>query len=189
MDNGWVQAIIGGLIVAGLLVLGKWIFARRLFRQAMFSIGVASIVFFFGSLLQIAVQFLVEGFNDYWKAAIMIRSVAPIFLLLNMCEFSLLAGIPTGLAVLKGTSFKQRVVYGMISAPISLTIVDMLAFYSTLHTSLYPNEIKAALVNWQAFYFALLCNLFGGPVGGFLVGAVSHLYSEGLPRRSSQPSP
>jgi hypothetical protein len=190
MNNGWIQSIVGGLIVIGLTALSKWVFARNyLWRQAIFSIGVASIVFFFGNLLQPAVMFLIEGINPFWMVAIAIRQVAPVLQLLNLCVGSLLAGIPTGLAVLKGTSFKQRVLYGAISAPISLTIVDIWGFYSTLNSTLFTIEMRTAVANWHVVYFSLLCNLFGGMVGGFLVGAVSHLYFERLPARSSHRSP
>jgi hypothetical protein len=67
MNNGWIQSIVGGLIAIGLVALSKWVFARHyLWRQALFSISIASIVFFFGNILQPAVEFFLEGFTSYW---------------------------------------------------------------------------------------------------------------------------
>jgi hypothetical protein len=190
MNNGWIQSIVGGLIVIGLTALSKWVFARHyLWRQAIFSISIASIVFLFGNILQPAVEFLLEGITPYWAVATAIRyTVGPGYMVLNMFIWCVIAAIPTALAVLKGISFKQRVLYGAIWAPISLTIVDIILFYLSWHSP-FPLEIRTVVVNWHEAYFCLLSNLSGGVVGGFLIGAVSHLYFERLPARSSHRSP
>jgi hypothetical protein len=184
MDNGWIKSIVVGLIVSlivtGLTVSGKWVFARHyMWRQAIFSISVATIVFFFGNVLQPAVAFLLEGpFTPSWIVTTAVQYVlGPSLSMLTILVWSLIAAIPTGLAVLKGASLQQRLVYGAIWAPISLTIVDMMAFYVSWHSP-FPLYIRAAVVNWHEAYFSLLSNLFGGVVGGVLVGTASHLYSE-----------
>jgi hypothetical protein len=110
LNNGWFQSIAGGLITAGLIFLCKFIFARRYsYLQAVFSIAVAWIVFFFGNILQPAVQYLLEGNNPYSTALVIVRQFAPGAALASMLFFSALAAIPTGLAVLRGLSFNQRI--------------------------------------------------------------------------------
>jgi hypothetical protein len=138
-------------------------------------------VFFFGNILQPAVEFFLEGFTSYWALSMAIRDTVGLYqLMFNTLIWCLIAAIPTSLAVLKGISFKQRVLYGAIWAPISLTIVDIILLYLSWNSP-FPLEIRTVVVNWHEAYFSLLSNLLGGVVGGFLIGAVSHLYLERLP--------
>src|ERR1700730_11289705 len=130
IDNGWMQSIIGGLIVTGLIVISKKLFAHRhSYQQVIFSVTVASIVFCFGVMLQSAAQVFIEGDSAAWKSMRLLRDQSPGVFVFSIFLTGILAGIPTGLAVLKGTSFKQRVAYGAIWAPFSLTVVDIISHF------------------------------------------------------------
>jgi hypothetical protein len=101
------------------------------------------------------------------------RAFAPGDLVLTLLASALLPGIVTGLVVLKGKSFKQRIGYGALWAPVSLTVFDALAIY-VAWTSDSP-EIQAG-VTWGTVSFSMLSNLLGGGVGGLIVGAAAHAF-------------
>ena len=171
LNNGWIQSIVGGLLCSGLIVIGKRLFARNnSYRQAFFSIGVATIVFFVGEILQATVQFFLEGDNLYWDLMLFYRKYEPQLLILQPLLGSALSAVPTGLAVLKGRTLNQCVAYGVIWAPISLAAVDLIYEYRQYHSP-FPQ-----LITWNLFYFSMLSDLARGVVGGFIIGAASHLY-------------
>lgn len=174
MDNQLIQSILASLIATVLIVIGKRLLADHYSRrQAIVSVGVASAVFLFGSVLQPAVQFFIEGDNPLWSLLRLLREQAPGYFVLGLLVGGLLPGILTGLAVLKGDTFKQRVAYGMIWAPLSLTVFDALQFYEIWDS---PIQVLRAVGNWNNVYFTLLSNLVGGAVGGLLIGAALHMY-------------
>jgi hypothetical protein len=182
LDNGWIQSILGGLICSGLLVVGKWLVARTSsYWEALFSMAVATIVFCFGNILQPTVQFSLEGNNSaYWVFWTLLRQVSPPYFVLGIVLGGVLPGIPTGLSILKGNSFKQRVAYGAFWAPISLTVVDMIVFY------LIRCSILVGVADWETIYFSLFCDFTGGIAGGFIIGAVCDLYFKHLETLRSQ---
>ena len=142
-------------------------------RKATFSVGVASLVFLFGSILQPAVQLLIEGDSVFLSVFLAFREFAPGYLVLGLLLSGLLPGIPTGLAVLYGRSFKQRIAYGAIWAPLSLLAADVLSFYVIWNSSI--PMIRSAR-DWNNIYFSVLSDLTGGVVGGLIIGAALHLY-------------
>jgi hypothetical protein len=163
------------VLAAAFVLIGKKVLGRHYAaRRALFSIGVASIVFLFGNVLQPAVQFYIEGENPLWSLISLSRERAPGVFVLGLLTVSILPGILTGLAVLKGNSFNQRVAYGVIWAPLSLTLLDALMFYLSWN---HPVDAIRTAATWNNVYFSLLSNVFGGAVGGFLIGAAVHLYS------------
>jgi hypothetical protein len=176
IHDGWVQSIGGGLIATAIIVIGKWLLARQsLYRHAIFAIGVASVIFSFGQVLQLASQYLAEGVTPSFIFVTLVRNLVPGYLILGMWIVSLFSAIPTGFMVLRGRSFKQRVQYGAISGPIFLTIVDITSAYISAHSSV---AVIRDMITWNYIYFCIISNFTGGVVGGFLIGALSHFYIE-----------
>jgi len=59
LENPWVQSTGGSLIAA--LIIGMVCFAVKRRREALFSIGVSTIIFIFGNILEPATKSVVEG--------------------------------------------------------------------------------------------------------------------------------
>jgi uncharacterized membrane protein YhfC len=119
------------------------------------------------------------GEFPYHVAVTSMRLASPGIYLLALLACAACAGIPIGIVVLKGTSFQQRIMYGIIAAPLFLTIGDI------LRMSLQINIMKYNPYTWDYVFWTLISNLFGGAVAGLLIGATAHLYAELLQRRAT----
>jgi hypothetical protein len=184
VNNPWFVSIGSALLVSGAALLSRWLFTHRYsFLQALFTISIATIIFSFGPILQAAVQFFIEGNNAYWSFITAVRTQAPGALALNLFFFGAVSGIPTGLVILKGTTFKQRVAYGAIWAPVVLVVIDIISIEGWWQSASRKN------FDWDTLYFGLLSDLTGGVVAGFLIGALSHLYYEHIQAVRSNAAP
>jgi len=82
-------------------------------------------------------------------------------------------GTITGLLIPKARSFQQRVVYGAFWAVVSLTLLDAVFYYFAFGGT---NTLTSKLVTWSDVYFSLICDLFGGVIGGLIIGSLLHLF-------------
>jgi hypothetical protein len=89
----------------------------------------------------------------------------------------LIPGALVGIAVSRGGTFSKRVWYGVFAAPIMLTLWDIFNF-AYAATNLMHQQLTRDALNWQLIYFSLLSNVFGGAVGGMLIGTSVHLFAE-----------
>jgi hypothetical protein len=172
LENPWVQSIGGSLIAA--LIVGMVCFAVKRRREALFSIGVSTIIFIFGNILEPATKSVVEGpftyasaFNDC------VRFLLPGTFFFSLFVAGFIPGTITGLLILKARSFQQRVVYGAFWAVVSLTLLDAVFYYFALGGT---NTLTSKLVTWSDVYFSLICDLFGGAIGGLIIGSLLHLF-------------
>jgi hypothetical protein len=143
-----------------------------------FSISVSTLLFIFGNILQPAVQKLVEPDNVGWRLFEILRENSPVYLLGVLFVAGFLPGIITGLGCAKGHSLNQRIGFAVVSAIVSLSILDsVLSFY--LRSFYLESEIPEirSLANFGNYYFSLLSNLFGGSAAGLIVGSGTHLFA------------
>jgi hypothetical protein len=170
MNNPWIQAVIGSLIGTALFEL-----IRRVFRinypigSLLIAVAVSTLVFVFGNILEPAVRVLLEGEDPFWTALLGARKAAPGFFVIALFVAGLLPGIITGLMVLKGRSFVQRLLYAVFWAPASLTLFDVAAFLLIRHQGVYE------VASYGHLSFSLLSNILGGSVGGLIIAVVLHL--------------
>jgi hypothetical protein len=113
LHDPWVQSIGGSLIAA--LIVSLVVFALRRRREALFSIGVSTIIFAFGGILEPATKYVIEGVNaqkEMFSYVDTFRQYSPTIFIMFIFLSGLLPGILTGLFVLKARSFQQRIGYG-----------------------------------------------------------------------------
>jgi hypothetical protein len=172
LDNPWVQSIGGSLIAA--LMIGMVGLALKRRGKALFSIGVSTIVFIFWNILEPATKSVVEGPFTFTSALNdCLRYLFPGTFFLSLFIGGLVPGIMTGLLVLKARSFRQRIVYGAFWAVISLTLCDAALYYFNFNSN---NPLAAKFATWPNVYFSLICDLFGGAIGGVIIGSLLHLF-------------
>jgi hypothetical protein len=158
-------------------------------KIGVFSVSVSTVLFMFGTILQPAVQRLVEPENLNWKTMEICREHAPEFLLVTLLTAGVLPGIVTGLLCASGRSLNRRISLAIVSTIVSLSIFDSIFFFS-LRRLLLESEIPEirTLAHFGNYYFALLSNLFGGAAAGLIVGSATHLFAgvlSGEPQNAS----
>jgi len=174
LQNPWVQSIGGSSIAA--LVISLLVFAVKRRREALFTIGVSTVIFAFGFILEPAVKYVLEGpegVKDLFLLNEGIRQQSPELFIACWLLNGLIPGISTGLFILKARSFRQRVGYGAFWAAVSLILYDLTAYYFVARSIKY--EKIASLPN---IYFSFISDIFGGAVGGVIIGSLFHLYRE-----------
>ena len=169
INNAWFQGISCGLITALICeLIRRALRAGYPSRVIFFSIFVSSTIFVFGNILQPAVQNLLQGNPPfYWLVIIWLRENSPGSLLFGLFLAGIFPGVITGVMVARGRSFRGRIGYSVLWAPLSLTVCDAFAIYLVRHLQVF---------NWEDVFFSLLSNIFGGIVGGLIIGSAVHLF-------------
>jgi hypothetical protein len=174
LSNPWVQSIGGGLIVA--LIVGLVSFALKRRREALFSISVSTVIFVFGNILEPATKSVLEGpFGDEWVVSAIFRYFLPTTFFITLFIAGFIPGTLTGLLILRARSFRQRIEYGAFWAVVSLTLFDAAMYYSTFYIG---GPLAPKIATWSNVYFSLICDIFGGAIGGVIIGSLLHLFVE-----------
>jgi hypothetical protein len=147
-------------------------------RIWIFSASVTTLLIMFGSILQPAVQRMVDPENPFWEVMEACRQGAPHILVAMLFVSSVLPGVVTGFFCARGHSHNQRILLATVWTVVSLIIFDSIAFLG-VRSSLLESEIPQirALADMGNLYFALLSNVLGGPFAGIFAGYVTHLYA------------
>lgn len=145
-------------------------------RLMIFSVSVSTLLFIFGNILQPAVKRLVEPDSINWRVIEASRELCPELLIVTLFVCGLLPGIITGLGCAKGRSLNQRIWFAVVSAIVSLSILDSAVFFF-FRRSFVESKISEiqSLAHFGNYYFSLLSNLFGGAAAGLIVGSATHL--------------
>jgi hypothetical protein len=178
MDNTWFVSISCSVIAAVIVAVVAKVFKPR-WKIAIFSIFVSTVLFIFGSILQVAVQIVFEPDNPAWAIIpILLKDHTNIVLFL-LFVLNLIPGIITGVGCSIGRSLNQHILYAIVSAIVSLSICDTIFFFYTRRSYLQSEipEIKV-YADFGFYYFSLLSNVLGGPVAGILIGYLTHLASQ-----------
>jgi hypothetical protein len=102
LDNPWVQSIVGGLIVP--LILGLVRLVHKRYGEALFSIGVSTVIFAFGNILEPATKSVLEGpFADEWAVSAVMRYMFPGWFFISLFLGGFIPGTLTGLLIFKST--------------------------------------------------------------------------------------
>ena len=186
MINPWFIGISSSVIATAIWYILAKIFKRLVLRSGrttpfrkrliIFSISLSTLLFIFGNILQPAVQRLVEPDNVSWRVIEALREHYPALLMVTLFVCGLLPGIITGLGCAKGHSLNQRIWFAIVSAIVSLSILDSVFFF-LFRRSLLESKITEiqSLAHFGNYYFCLLSNLFGGAAAGLIVGSATHL--------------
>jgi hypothetical protein len=183
MDDPWVQSIGGSLIAA--LILAVAAFALRRVREALFSISVSTVIFTFGSILEPATKYVVEGQQDVRLTFLLndcIRQLSLPLFFTTLLANGLVPGVITGLFILRAKSFRQRIIHGAIWSILSLILSDAMVYYLIIKNN---SPIASLMASWSNIYFSMICDLFGGAVAGVIIGSLLHLYMEGTHGRAT----
>jgi tetratricopeptide (TPR) repeat protein len=168
LGNPWVRSI-GAALVIGLVSI--WVKRRR---EALFSIGVSTIIFAFGNILEPATKSVVEEpFTYRWVFSEYVRYFISASSFFSLVVAGFVPGTITGLLIIKARSFRQRLVYGAFLAVLSLTLSDAALYYPLFRID---NAPTSHLAIWTNMYFSLVCDLFGGAIGGIIIGSLLHLF-------------
>jgi len=190
MDNGWVQAIVGGLISILLFEAGKRTFSRDFpVALALFAVCVSAVIFMMGMILEPASYALLAGQDVEWTIMMWFRKTYPRTLVLAIFTLGLFPGLLTGLMLIRADSLLRRIGYGVFWAPMSLSIFDAI-WYSVMYQQLTEDQRVVLGVSVNRLMFSMFSNVVGGVVGGIAIGLAVHLfvqlaYKGTVPRRSA----
>jgi hypothetical protein len=140
-------------------------------REALFSIGIGTVIFAFGNILEPATKSVVEGPFTYTSALNeCVRYFIPASFFFSLFVGGFVSAAMTGLLIIKARSFQQRLVYGEFWA---LTLFDAMMYCWLFRLN---NALTSQLATWSNIYFSLICDLFGGAIGGVIIGSLLHLF-------------
>lgn len=144
----------------------------------LFAVGVSTLVFTLVYVLELAVYTLLEPEYWGWSILMAVRRMAPGVFIVVFFVAGLLPGIVTGLMVMRGRALPDRILNGVIWAPISLCLFStgsLIVFYVFWSDQLIlvPSGQKLQVTGGR-IVFSLFSNIFGGAAGGLIVGGVVH---------------
>jgi hypothetical protein len=190
MKDTLILGIISSLIAAAILFSIKkcfqWFSKSSISgihldkRILIFSISISTLVFVFGSILQVIMHWVLEPNNIILEIFKTLRMQFPRFFVIDLFTVSLLPGIITGYCCARGRSLSQRIWFAIISALISLSIFDSVLFFVNPHFLLMKGTmlVEPMLYSISDFYFSLLCNILGGPIAGLIIGSITHFLAK-----------
>ena len=172
MDNVWFVGITGS-VIGSIIVIGfAKLFARFArsrgatlpdWKTIILSITVSTILFMFGHILQAASQLILfEPEKQGLVLLALVRKHYPVLTLTILFGMSLLPGVATGLSACIGRSLGERIVYAIVWAIFSMSILDTIIFFSLVQQT---EDIKD-------YYFGIISNIVGCPVTGM---GVAHI--------------
>ena len=151
---------------------------RRLFRKdyptslLLISVAIGTVVFSIGQLLEPSAKHLLLGDADFFSWLLKFRTETPGTLVLTLFVSGLFPAIITGLMVVKGNSLIHRLKYAVFWAPVSLILLDTVAYFVQWMLNEPLSQLSIGIA------FSLLANVFGGIVGGLTIGLAVHLCVE-----------
>lgn len=179
LDSAWMQSIIGGLIVAGILKILKDLSAGKYpIGELIFCIIFSTVVIMFGGGLQEISQRAIEG-NDSVILPLLykLRKNNPPLFFVSFFLISFPPSVVIAFKIIKNDDLNGYIKNGVLWTPLSLLMWDAISFIVLKILQQY-GKIQINILNPNLVYYSILSDLFGGALGGVMIGVVMYYFSK-----------